>query len=122
MEKSLVVSGPISTTKIVAPNIASMTVCHLAPIEGDITFKIGSPVFFSGKVYKQNNEKWELSTTSDRTDCICSVINVGNHKTFAGVVVSIDESKNSLTFASHGDFMFNVEDTTLYEVGVTWKR
>ena len=96
---------------------SNTTITHYAPIEGDITFKIGSPVFFSGKVYKQNNEKWELSTTSDRTDCICSVINVGNHKTFAGVVVSIDESKNSLTFASHGDFMFNVEDTNLYEVG-----
>ena len=71
----------------------------------------------SGKVYKQINSEWIPSTTSDRTDCICSVINVGNHKTFVGVVVSIDESNKSLTYASHGDFMLNVDDTTLYEVG-----
>ena len=71
----------------------------------------------SGKVYKRVDGLWIESTTSDRTDCICSVISTGNYKSFVGVVTSIDEKNNSLTFGTHGDFMFNVDDASLYEVG-----
>ena len=95
----------------------SNTITHLAPIEGNSTFTIGSSAFMSGKVYKRINDEWISSTPDDRTDCICSVVNAGNHKSFVGVVVSIDEENHSLTFASQGDFMFNVDDTSLYEIG-----
>ena len=95
----------------------STTITHYAPIENDESFELGSPCFMSGKVYNRNDNKWIPSTAADRTDCICSVVNSGNHKSFVGVVVSIDEQNKSLTYASHGDFMFNVEDTSLYEVG-----
>ena len=96
------------------------TITHFAPIdenESIDSFNIGSPCFMSGKVYKQYDNKWIPSTTSDRTDCICSVVNTGDHKTFAGVVVSVDKNNNSLTFASHGDFLFSVDDSTDYEIG-----
>ena len=54
---------------------------------------------------------------NDRKDCISSVQLTGNHKTYLGVIVDIDKENNSITFASHGDFMFNVEESNLYEVG-----
>ena len=96
----------------------SNTITHYAPIEGDINdFVIGLPVFMSGKVYKRINETWIPSTNEDRQDCICSVMIEGNEKNYVGVIVSIDEKNNSITFGSHGDFMFNVDDSSTYEIG-----
>ena len=131
MQNDLYVRGPISSTdNISAPNITSMnnritalenrntTITHYAPIEGKIEdFKIGFPVFMTGKVYNRINNEWIKSTLSDRTDCICSVCSTGDHKTFAGIITDIDKNNRSLTFATHGDFMFNVDDSTDYEIG-----
>ncbi len=103
--------------------ISSQTITHYAPIEGNITdFVVGIPVFMSGKVYNLNPDifdkiEWIPSTINDRQDCICSVITTGNHKTYVGVIVEVDGKNNSVKFASHGDFMFNVEDSSLYEIG-----
>ena len=97
---------------------SSTTITHYAPIEGDIDeFKVGLPVFASGKVFNRVQNEWIPSTVNDRKDCISSVQLMGNHKTYLGVIVDIDKENNSITFASHGDFMFNVEESNLYEVG-----
>ena len=96
----------------------STTITHYCPIEGNIEdFKLGFPVFMSGNVYKRNGNEWIPSTNDDTEDCICSVVNTGDHKTFVGVITKIDEKNNSLWFASHGDFLFSVDDSTDYEIG-----
>ena len=97
---------------------SNTTITHYAPIEGNIDdFKVGLPVFASGKVFNRVQNEWIPSTVNDRKDCISSVQLTGNHKTYLGVIVDIDKENNSITFASHGDFMFNVEESNLYEVG-----
>ena len=96
----------------------SQTITHYAPVEGDIKdFVVGVPVFMSGKVYNRINESWIESKVNDRQDCICSVMISGNEKNYVGVIVGVDEKNKSITFASHGDFMFNVDNSSSYEVG-----
>ena len=41
----------------------------------------------------------------------------GTEKNYVGVIVEVDEKNNSVKFATHGDFMFNVDDSNNYEVG-----
>ena len=105
-------------------NNASTTITHYAPIEENIdNYHVGYPVFMSGKVYKQVYEEdkstWQLSTPTDTTDCICSCITIGNSKTFAGIITSIDNENNSITFATHGDYLFKVDDSSKYNIGDT---
>ena len=70
------------------------------------------------KVYKYvNNKEWIESTEFDSTDCICSVKAEGTYKEFVGVVTSFDPDELSLTFATHGDFLFRVDDSDIYEIG-----
>ncbi|KAK8844374.1 hypothetical protein M9Y10_024231 [Tritrichomonas musculus] len=98
----------------------STTITHYCPIEAgeEITdFKVGKPVFLSGHVYKRVNGKWVSSTATDSTDCICSVIVDGSYKEFVGVITSVDESNGCITFATHGDMLFTVDDANLYQIG-----
>ena len=119
----------------------SNTITHYCPIEANQNvdeFKVGAPVFASGHVYKRvsndshsvsskgstpeasdrrSSARWVSSTANDSSDCICSVVSEGSYKEFVGVITSIDESHNSLTFASHGDFLFTVDDANLYQIG-----
>ena len=71
----------------------------------------------SGHVYKYVNNKFVSSTANDSTDCICSVIINGTWKEFVGVITEIDEKNNCITFASHGDFLFYVDDSNIYQIG-----
>ena len=66
---------------------------------------------------KRNN--WIQSTPTDTTDCICSCITTGNSKTFAGIITSIDSKNNSITFSTHGDYLFKVSDSSKYSIGDT---
>lgn len=114
------INGNLTVNGTVKSN-GSNTITHYCPIEETINsindFAVGVPVYLTGKVYKRNGCKFIPSTSTDRSDCICSVQLKGNHKTYVGVVVSIDEKNKCITFASHGDYMFNVEDSSLYEIG-----
>ena len=99
---------------------SNTTITHYAPIEEPIAnYQIGYPTFMSGKVYKRVENNWTLSTSTDSTDCICSCITTGTSKTFAGVITSIDAKQNSITFATHGDYLFKVNDSSKYNVGDT---
>ena len=100
--------------------LENTTITHYCPIEAgeEISdYKIGKPVFMSGHVYKYENERWVSSTTNDSTDCICSVINDGTWKEFVGIIVNIDEKNGCIKFASHGDFLFYVDDSNIYQIG-----
>lgn len=98
----------------------SNTITHYAPIEAGqeiSSFKVGKPVFASGHVYKRVNGKWLSSTVTDRSDCICSVVIDGTYKEFVGVITEVHELNGCVTFASHGDFLFNVDNANLYQIG-----
>ena len=102
----------------------SQTITHEAPFTGEATdYAIGDPVFASGRVcqWKPNAEgdggEWTYTTTP--IDCICELKPEGQLSEFVGVCVAFvgsdgtyknepDGDTNSLLFATHGDFYFNV--------------
>ncbi|WP_334089842.1 hypothetical protein, partial [Helicobacter typhlonius] len=110
------------------------TITHYCPIELSMNsiddFIIGAPVYLTGKVYKHTENGWVPSTEADTTDCICSVKTTGKWNEYVGICVRIDYKNNSLrtkfsgfavalrnevpciTFASGGDYMVRVDDTT----------
>ena len=99
---------------------SNTTITHYAPIEEPIAnYQIGHPTFMSGKVYKRVENNWTLSTSTDSTDCICSCITHGTSKTFAGIITSIDSKNKSITFATHGDYLFKVSNSSKYNIGDT---
>ena len=112
---NLTVNGTITGTQ------SNTTITHYSPIEQSVSsindFIIGGPIYMSGKVYKQTNEGWQPSTINDTTDCICSVKSKGKWNEYVGICVGIDEDNYSITFATHGDYMVKVNDTSLYSVG-----
>ncbi len=124
------INGNLTVTGTVTSN-GSNTVTHYCPIEAgeEISdFKVGKPVFLSGHVYKRIETKhdesngkpiyeWISTTVNDRQDCICSVIIDGTYKDFVGVIVSVDDVNGCITFASHGDVLFYVDDANLYQIG-----
>ena len=123
---SIVKSTEITTDVVYSDDLVeymskqSTTITHYAPIEEPIAnYQIGYPTFMSGKVYKRVENNWIQSAPNDSTDCICSCITTGTSKTFAGVITSIDVEKNSITFATHGDYLFKVNDSSKYNVGDT---
>ena len=79
----------------------------------------------SGHVYKhvidtqdENiNPKWQSSTINDSTDCICSVIVDGSWKDFVGIITDVDSENGCIKFATHGDYLFYVDDANLYQIG-----
>ena len=113
-EETFAMKGVLSLTE------SNTTITHYCPYEpGTKAIHIGDPVFMSGHVYKRIGSEWIPSTEHDSTDCICSVVGEGTYKQFVGVVVSFDPNETSLTFASHGDFLFHVDDSSAYELGDT---
>ena len=97
------------------------TITHYCPIEETINnindFTIGGPIYMSGKVYKHTNDGWQTSTSNDTTDCICSVKASGKWNEYVGICVSIDEHNKCITFATHGDYLVKVNDTSCYSIG-----
>ena len=121
--KDVEVKGKLKTN-------GSQTITHYAPMEEDITkYTIGKPVFMSGKVYKRIDERqccselahdnWIPSTSEDTEDCISSVLSSGTYKTYVGIITQIDEANKSITFATHGDYLFTVDDSAKYSIGDT---
>ena len=99
---------------------SNTTITHYTPIEAgeDITkYEVGKPVFLSGHVYKYVNSSWISSTSNDSTDCICSVKINGTWKEYIGIITSIDVKNNCITFATHGDMLFKVDDANIYQIG-----
>lgn len=98
----------------------SFTVTHISPIDENYTyddFTIGLPVYMSGKVYVKDyeNKIWKLSTRNDTIDCISSIKPTGTLKEYLGICVS--KETDEITFASHGDFLVKVGDSSKYEIG-----
>ena len=131
LNKQTTINGNLTVTGKVTSN-GSNTINHYAPIEADVDaslLKVGVPVFASGNVYKRvelqpSDDKdahieytWIPSTVDDRSDCICSVVLNGSYKEFVGIITSVDTENGCVTFATHGDYLFNVDDASQYEIG-----
>ena len=108
----------------------SMTITHLAPIDEECSineFIIGTPVYMTGKVYVKDweNNIWNKSTINDSIDCISSVKTNGTWKEYLGICTHIlPKSKedgqsniNEIKFASHGDYMIKVSNSSEFKVG-----
>ena len=98
---------------------SSQTINHQTKIEGNIKdFSIGCPVFQTGKVFKNNGDyTFSETTVKDSSDCIPSVKILGTWKEFIGICTEVDIEHNLIRFASHGDYLFRVDDERLYKVG-----
>ena len=121
------IGGNLTVNGKVTSN-GSNTITHYCPIEAgeEISYyKIGKPVFMSGHVYKRVidtqdeniNPIWQSSTINDSTDCICSVIVDGSWKDFVGIITDVDSENGCIKFATHGDYLFYVDDANLYQIG-----
>ena len=113
---NLIVSGTITSSQ------SNTTITHYCPIELSLNkiedFIIGAPVYLTGKVYKYDaSNKFVHSTIEDTTDCISSVKTTGKWNEYIGICVKIDSKNNCITFASGGDYMVRVDDTTGYNIG-----
>ena len=103
---------------IQAATSASQTITHEAPYVGDADeYTIGDPVFASGRVckYDMDNNTWLYQTGP--TDCICEVKAEGTVGEYVGICVGFKEDQHTLLFATHGDFYFNVADSSKYKTG-----
>lgn len=99
---------------------AAQTITHYTKVEDDINnYSIGIPCYMSGKVYKcdHSTDIWYESTSTDAQDCICSVQLTGTPKTFVGIVVEIDTQLKCIKFATHGDYLVYVQDSSIYSIG-----
>ena len=119
---NLNIGGNLSVSGTITGTIAnSNTITHYAPIETSVNsisdFIVGAPVYLTGNVYKRKNDTWEESTAEDTTDCICSVKTQGTWKEYIGICTKIDTKNNSVTFASHGDYLVRVTDSSCYCTG-----
>ena len=119
----------------ISNNQMNTTITHNAPLTEDLDkYKIGAPVFMSGKVYKLIDGKYVDRT--DTTDCIPSVKAEGKYKEYLGIIVAKHKAGETVTvgdvvkqdviidqdtidFATHGDFYLEVNDASSYKVGDT---
>ena len=111
------VDGNIKCSGVVSNS--STTILHQCPIEGNIKdFSIGCPIFQTGKVFKNNGDyTFSETTMKDSSDCIPSVKILGTWREFIGICTEVDTEHNLIRFASHGDYLFRVDDEKLYQVG-----
>ena len=96
----------------------SQTVTHLCPISEEHTiedFIVGAPVYLTGKVFKKIKDEWFPTTKEDSIDCISSVKTNGNWKEYLGICTS--KTDKEIRFASHGDFLVKVSDSSTFGVG-----
>ena len=98
----------------------SHTVTHLSPISGDHTaanYTVGTPVYMSGDVFVRVNNTWRLSNATNRIDCIPSVRPSGEWREYLGICTEVLSDTNEVRFASHGDFLVTVDDSSTFKVG-----
>ena len=124
LNKNTTVNSNLTVTGTFHASQTNTTITHYCPIEESMNsindFIIGAPVYLTGNVYKQvNNDRtsWVPSCETDTTDCICSVKTNGKWNEYVGICVKIDEVNKCVTFATHGDYLVKVTDTSCYGIG-----
>ena len=114
------------------------TITHNAPVTENIDkYDIGKPVFLSGQVYHYDtSSQMYIEGHRNAENCIPSVKSSGSYREYLGICVAKHESRESVTigdviksdviinentidFATHGDFIFKVDDSSEYSIGDT---
>lgn len=103
----------------------SNTIQHLT-LTSDTQVKVGYPVFMTGTIVGRSFTKATVSST----DCVPIVSGTGDYKQFVGICTEVDANFHGLTtknidgrnhafirYATHGDFMLHVNDSTKYSIG-----
>ena len=97
---------------------ASQTITHEAPFTGEADeYSVGDPVFATGRACKYDRSSNEWTYETGPTDCICEVKPEGTVGEYMGICVGFNENTKSLIFATHGDYYFNVADSSKYKIG-----
>jgi len=109
-------TSPLRVEGVAAPNT---TITHLTTISVPSTnqsegvhvvdFRVSYPVFASGSL--------GYPETLSPTDCICAVKPTGSYKELVGICVMIHDDTNEVVFASHGDYLFHVDNSSMYGIG-----
>ena len=75
----------------------------------------------TGKVYVKDwkNKCWNISTVNNTIDCISSVKTNGTWKEYLGICTHILPETREIKFATHGDFLVKVDDSSTYGIGDT---
>ena len=102
----------------------SQTLTRLAPISEEYSindFIVGAPAYMTGTVYVKDWEinKWNKSTVNDSIDCIPSVKTNGTWKEQLGICTHILPETNEIKFATHGDYIVKVDNSSTYGIGDT---
>ena len=105
--------------------ITSHTIEHLT-LTCDTNVKVGYPVFITGEILGKNLNKSIITSR----DCVPVVQSTGDYKKFIGVCTEVNATYNGHTtttlnnqkyayikYATHGDFLFHVADSTNYNIG-----
>ena len=74
-------------------------------------------LFMTGNLFKYSNNGWKEIISTDTADCICSVKSTGSWKEFVDIIIEIGTENNCIAFATHGGYLFNVDDSSQYQVG-----
>jgi len=91
---------------------------------------VSYPVFASGtlgypeklwipRLFEPNaplTESLGCNASVSTTDCICALKPRGSYKEFVGICTSMRTDSRELTFASHGDYLFHVDNSSLYGI------
>ena len=97
----------------------SLTITHRAPIVEPLeNYQLGRPVFSAG-----------IQGEVSPTDCIPSVKSSGTYREYLGIIVKLNEATlgdeehdptpASIDFATHGDYLFYVNNSSNYNIGDT---
>ena len=62
---------------------------------------------------------WNKSAVNDSIDCIPSVKTNGTWKEYLGICTHIDKESKEIKFATHGDYLVKVNDSSTYGIGDT---
>ncbi len=95
----------------------SLTITHRAPIVEPLeNYQLGRPVFSAG-----------IQGEVSPTDCIPSVKSSGTYREYLGIIVKLNEATlgdeehdptpASIDFATHGDYLFYVNNSSNYNIG-----
>ena len=112
------------------------TVTHNAPVNEDLCcFQLGAPVFTTGLIYHYDSATHcYVAGAEGFTNCIPSVKTTGSYRQYLGICTGMHEpgtklylgdsvkievilDQPTITFASHGDYLFRVNDSSQYQVG-----
>ena len=107
-----------SGLNVIDPNsiITSRTITHdTKPEESIENYELGKPCFMTGNVYRRKDTLW-IDYDIDNTNCIPGCKSTGNWNEFLGIITKIDSYNDVVQFASHGDYIVYVDNSSLYSV------